>query len=101
MHGRFRIGLSKIHRRFCIGPPKIYRWFRIGPPQVSLNFLPPEFHERGIMMTIIIMKEKQQKNLFEIEWRICVVVGNLDRRSHVQLFVISLKHERHILVIYG
>ena len=67
MHRRFRIGLPKIHRRFRIGPPKMHRRFRIGPPQVSHNLLPQEFHSRGILLTIAIMKEKQQYNLFEIE----------------------------------
>ena len=77
MHRWFRIGPSKIHRRFCIGPPKnhrrfpigppkIHKRFGIGPPQVSLNLLPPEFHRQGILLTIGIMKEKQQKNIFEI-----------------------------------
>ena len=66
MHREFRIGLHKIHGWFRIGPPKIHRRFRIGPPQVSLNLLPPEFHRRGIMLTIANMTEKQQNNLFEI-----------------------------------
>ena len=57
-------------RRFRIGPPKMHRRFRIGLLQVSLNLLPQEFHSRGVLLTIAIMKEKQQKNLFEIEWQI-------------------------------
>ena len=69
MHRWFRIGLQKIHWRFRIGPPKMHWRFRIGPPQVSLNLLPPEFHTPGILLTIAIMIEKQQNNLFEIEWR--------------------------------
>ena len=40
--------------------------FRIGPHQVSLNSCPPEFNRRGILLTIAIMKEKQQeKNYLE------------------------------------
>ena len=75
MHKQFRIGLHKIHRRFRTGPPKINRPFCIGPPQVSLNLLPPEFHRRGILLIIAIMKEKQQNILFEIEWNFSVVVS--------------------------
>ena len=63
---QFRIDLPKIHKRFRIGPPKMHRRFWIGPPQVSLNLLPTEFNRRGILLTIAIMKEKQQNNLFEI-----------------------------------
>ena len=63
----FRIGLPKMHRLFRIGPPKMHRRFHISPPQGSLNLLQPELHRRGIMMTIAILKEKQQNNLFEIE----------------------------------
>jgi len=55
------------HRRFRIGLPKIHRRFRIGPPHVFLNLLPQEFHRWGILLTIAIMKEKQQNNLFEID----------------------------------
>ena len=51
---------------FRIGPPKMHRRFHIGPPQVSLNLLPQEFNSLGILLTIAIMKEKQQNNLFEI-----------------------------------
>ena len=68
MHRQFRIGPSKMHRRFRIGPAKMHRRFRIGPPLVSLNLLPPELHRQGIMLTNAIVKEKQQNNLFEIEW---------------------------------
>ena len=60
-----------MQRRFRIGPPKIQRRCRIGPPKVSLNFLQQEFHSRGILLTIAIMKEKQQNNLFEIECALC------------------------------
>ena len=67
MHGRFRIGLPKMHGRFRIGLPKVHGRFRIVPPQGSLNLLPLEFHSRGILLTMAIMKEKQQKNLFQIE----------------------------------
>ena len=67
MHRRFRIGLPKMHRRFRNGPPKMHRRFCIGLPQVSLNLLPQEFHSRGNLLTIAVMKEKQQNNLFEIE----------------------------------
>ena len=67
MHVQFRIRLPKKHGRFCIDPPKMHRQFSIGPPQVSLNLLPQEFHSRGTLLTITIMKENQQKNLFEIE----------------------------------
>ena len=42
----------------------VHRRFRIGPPQVSLNLLPPEFHRRGILLTIANMKEKQLNNIF-------------------------------------
>ena len=66
MHGRFGIGPPKMHGRFRIGLPKMHERFRIVPPQVSLNLLPLEFHSQGILWTISIMKEKQQKNLFEI-----------------------------------
>ena len=65
MHGRFRIGLPKMHGRFRIGLPKVHGRFRIVPPQVSLNLLPLEFHSRGILLTIAIMKEKQQKTYFK------------------------------------
>ena len=75
MHRRLCIGLSKMHRWFCIGPPKMHRRFRIDPPQVSLNLLSPEFHKRGILLTIAIMKDKQQNNLFEIEWQIPMYQG--------------------------
>ena len=71
MHRRFRIGLPKIHRQLCFGPPKMHRWFFICPLQVSLNLLPPEFHRREFVLSITIMKEKQQNNLFEIE---CLVI---------------------------
>ena len=79
MHGRFNIGLLKIHRRFHIGPPKMHRGFRIDPPKIYLNFLSPEFHRLGILFTIAIMKEKQQNNLFEIEWPILVSKWKLYR----------------------
>ena len=39
-----------------------------GPTSGSLNLLPLEFYSRGILLTISIMKEEQQNNLFEIEW---------------------------------
>ena len=67
MHRRSRIRLHKIHRRFRIGPPKRHKQFRIGPPQDSLNLLPPELYRQGFPLTIAIMTEKQENNLFEIE----------------------------------
>ena len=66
MHIRFHIGLPKVYISFHIGPPKMHIWFCIGPPQVSLNLVPPELHRRGILLTIAILKEKQQNNRFEI-----------------------------------
>ena len=66
-HRRFRIGPPKMNRQFHIGPPKTLRQFRVGPPKVSLNLLPQEFHRQGILLTIAILKEKKQNNLFEIE----------------------------------
>ena len=56
-----RIGLPKMHGRFRIGLSKVHGQFRNVPPQVSLNLLPLEFHIRGILSTIAIMKEKQHK----------------------------------------
>ena len=50
----FHVGPPKMYRRFRIGLPKIHRRFRTGPPQVYLSLLPPEFHERGILLTIAI-----------------------------------------------
>ena len=35
--------------------------------QVSLNLPTPEFYRRGVLLTIAIMKEKQQIDLFIIE----------------------------------
>ena len=60
---------------FRIDPSKMYRWFRIGPPQVSLNRLPQEFYSPGILLTIAIMNEKQQNNIFEIERLILLTRG--------------------------
>ena len=96
MHRWFRIGPSKIHRLFCIGPPKNHRWFPIGPPQihkrlgigppqVSLNLLPPEFNRQGILFTIGIMKEKQQKNILKYNY----VYSYTSKR--LQLYVIPCK----------
>ena len=61
MHGRGLNGSPKMHERFRIGLPKVHERFRIVPPQVSLNLLPLIFHSKGILLTIAIMKERQQK----------------------------------------
>ena len=66
MHWRFRIVLPKIHRLFPIYLPKMHRQFRIDPPHVFLQLFWAEFHKLGILLTIAIMNEKQQNNLFEI-----------------------------------
>ena len=88
MHGRFRIGLPKMHGRFRIGLPKVHGWFRIVPPQVSLNLLPLEFHSQAIRLTIGIMKVKQQKNLFDIEWTILGIIRQLTlKRDHMAVLV--------------
>ena len=85
MHRWFRIGPFKIHRRFRIGPPKLHKRFGIGPPQVSLNLLTPEFHRQGILFTIGIMKEKQQKNILKYNY----VYSYTSKR--LQLYVIPCK----------
>ena len=75
-----RIGLPKMHGRFRIGLSKVHGQFRNVPPQVSLNLLPLEFHIRGILSTIAIMKEKQHKNLFQIEWNIYILNHLVDTK---------------------
>ena len=82
MHRRFRSGPPKIQRRFQIGLSKINRWFRIDPAQISLNILPQEIHSRVIILTITIRKEKQQNNLFEIEW---VIMNFIKHKQFINL----------------
>ena len=56
----------------------MHRRFHIGPHKVSLNLLLPEFHRQEILLTIAIMKEKQQHNLFEIKCLIAHTYLDLD-----------------------
>ena len=67
MHGRLRIGLPQMHGRFHIGLSKLHGRLRmvqtIPTFGFPLNLLPLVFYH---WVTIAIMKEKQQNNLFEI-----------------------------------
>ena len=49
---------------------------RAAPRDFPLNLLPLDFHSRGILLTIAIMQEKQQQNIFEIE---CLSLMGLPR----------------------
>ena len=66
MHGRNRIGLPEVHWRFCKDPPKWYMVLYGTTSNVPLNILPLDFHSLGILLTIVIMQEKQQNTLFEV-----------------------------------
>ena len=71
LHGRIHIGLPELHRRFSIDPPKWSIRFRIVPPQVSHSIWSHYISTVGDFFdTMAIMQEKQQKTVFEIEWRI-------------------------------
>ena len=68
LHGRIRIGLPELHRQFRIYPPKWFILFRIVPPQVSYSIWSHKiFTVRDFFGTMVIMQEKQQKTVFEIE----------------------------------
>ena len=62
----------------------MHRQFRIGPAQVSLNLLPPEFNRREILLTIAIMKEKQQEILLGVPKK-CPFLSQLDWRNYIFL----------------
>ena len=46
------------------------------------NLLPLHFNSRGILLTIAIMKEKQQNSRFEKEWMIRMYTMIKDKNSY-------------------
>ena len=67
MQEPIHIGLPEMHGQIRIGLPKIHGQFRIGPPQVFHLICPHLISTVRDLQCIVIMEEKHQNVLFEIE----------------------------------